>query len=98
MAESAGLVLKKKLEVTPRDHLGPIDRSYETFLFGIYRWFSKQHERVFGQGVNEVIDPSVWQRWREDPAYRPATLMNHPDRPVSDSVIPAQAGMQKVPA
>jgi hypothetical protein len=81
VAESAGLVLKKKVQPGPRDHLGPIDRSYQTFLFGIYRWFSKPHERVFGHGVNEVVDPSVWQRWREDPAYRPYTLQQHPEAP-----------------
>jgi uncharacterized protein (DUF2235 family) len=81
MAETAGLQLKDKAIVGPRDHLGPIDDSYGSFAFGLYRLFRPRHFRRFGAGVNEVVDESVWRRWREDPSYRPAALAGHPQRP-----------------
>ncbi|MFI4970259.1 MAG: DUF2235 domain-containing protein [Lysobacterales bacterium] len=54
---------------TPRD-------SYREFLRGLYRVFKPRTPRVLGGGVNETVDDSVWQRWRDDPAYRPASLVD----------------------
>lgn len=81
MAEEAGLALHGKLKLAPDDALAPICDSFGAFVFGIYRLFRKRHQRAFGGGVHEVVDLSVWERWRADPKYRPAALMNHPDRP-----------------
>jgi len=92
IAEEAGLALKEKVQVGPQDPLGPIADSFGDFMFGIYRLFRKRHHRVFGAGVNETVDPSVWQRWRADASYRPPALLNHPDR----LVIPAEAGIQRL--
>lgn len=89
MAAEAGLELHDRITVAPADCRGPIADSFAAFMFGIYRWVRRRHQRVFGAGVNEVVDESVWQRWRADPSYRPAALLNHPDQPV----IHAEAGI-----
>jgi uncharacterized protein (DUF2235 family) len=74
-AEAAGLKLKSKQAVDPaRDCLGTIIDSHAEFAFGLYKWVSERYERPFGEGVNEVIDPSAWTRWRQDSGYRPASL------------------------
>jgi uncharacterized protein (DUF2235 family) len=80
-AEEAGLVLQDKVQPGPQDSLGPIADSFGDFMFGIYRFFKKRHHRVFGAGANEIVDESVWQRWRADPSYRPPSLLNHPQKP-----------------
>jgi uncharacterized protein (DUF2235 family) len=85
MAEFAGLQLKGKAQVEPKDLLGPIADSFGEFMLGVYRLLRKRHFRAFGAGVNEIVDESVWQRWRADPKYRPASLLNHPQRPTEPS-------------
>jgi hypothetical protein len=91
MAAEAGLVLHGKLRLGPDDALAPISDSFAQFMFGLYRFFRRRHPRAFGAGVNEKVDESVWQRWRADPSYRPAALLNHPDRPVEVAVGAALA-------
>jgi uncharacterized protein (DUF2235 family) len=81
MAESAGLALKGKAEAGAGDDLGPISDSFGHFMFGLYRWFRERYHRPFGAGANEVVDESVWRRWRADPSYRPVSLRDHPQRP-----------------
>lgn len=88
MAEEAGLVLDRKVEVGADDHLAPISDSYGGFMLGLYRLFRKRHHRRFGGGANEIVDASVWRRWRADPAYRPASLAGHPQRPADPSPPP----------
>ncbi|MGQ0586727.1 MAG: DUF2235 domain-containing protein [Gammaproteobacteria bacterium] len=80
-AEEAGLIMKKKVEVGAEDYSGKITDSFASFMFGIYKFFKKPHQRVFGAGANEVVDDSVWQRWRADPSYRPPALAKHPQKP-----------------
>ncbi|MGH8441409.1 MAG: DUF2235 domain-containing protein [Nevskiaceae bacterium] len=80
-AEEAGLTLKSKVDVGAQDYRGAISDSFAGFMFGIYRFFKKRYYRSFGTGVNEVVDDSVWQRWRADPSYRPSSLANHPQKP-----------------
>lgn len=102
MAEEAGLVLNAKLRLRPQDPLGPIHDSFAGFVFGLYRLFRKRHPRRFGTGVNEVVDESVWRRWREDPAYRPVALRDHPQRPAEPIPVgaasAAAAGAEAPPA
>jgi len=81
-AEEAGLALQSRADVTAQDALGSISDSFASFMFGIYRFFKKRYYRTFGAGVNEVVDESVWQRWRADPNYRPPSLASHPQRPM----------------
>ena len=80
-AETAGLAFANKLDPAPQDHRAAINDSFAEFMFGLYKVFKKRFDRPFGTGVNETVDPTVWDRWRNDPAYRPASLKNHPDCP-----------------
>ncbi len=80
-AEAAGLRLKSKAAVGPDDHLAEVNDSFAEFMLGLYRRFKDPFDRRFGTGVNEIIDQSVWNRWRYDPEYRPPSLREHPDRP-----------------
>jgi uncharacterized protein (DUF2235 family) len=81
-AEAAGLVFRDKCAPGPDDHLAGYNDSFAEFMFGVYRLFKKPHERVFGTGVHETVDDTVWARWRRDPSYRPPGLAQHPDRPL----------------
>jgi uncharacterized protein (DUF2235 family) len=91
MAEASGLTLKEKVAVGAQDHLGAIDDSFGGFMLGLYRLLRRRRHRAFGQGANEVVDESVWRRWREDPGYRPQTLRSHPQRPADPGVPPRLA-------
>lgn len=80
-AAEAGLALAGRAEVGPEDYRGAVSDSFASFMFGIYKLFKKRYNRPFGTGVNEVVDESVWRRWRADPSYRPPALADHPQRP-----------------
>jgi uncharacterized protein (DUF2235 family) len=75
-AKAAGLGFKQDLEPGPEDHLAPINDSYSEFAFGLYKRLKggKRYYRVFGRGVNETIDDSVWKRWQAQTGYRPPTV------------------------
>lgn len=80
-AEAAGLRLRSKAVVGPDDHLAEVNDSFREFMFGFYQRFRGPFDRPFGSGVNETVDESVWNRWRYDPDYRPASLLRHPACP-----------------
>jgi uncharacterized protein (DUF2235 family) len=80
-ARAAGLRLRSMAAVGPEDHLAEVNDSFKEFMFGVYRAFKDPFDRPFGSGVNETVDSSVWNRWGRDPAYRPPSLRQHPDRP-----------------
>jgi uncharacterized protein (DUF2235 family) len=75
-AGACGLAFKSTIVITAEEQLAPISDSYSEFMFGLYKLFKagKRHYRPFGQGVNETIDDSVWQRWDARPDYRPPTV------------------------
>jgi uncharacterized protein (DUF2235 family) len=75
-AGACGLAYKSTIAITAEERLAPISDSYGEFMFGLYKLFKagKRHYRPFGQGVNETIDDSVWQRWDARPDYRPPTV------------------------
>jgi uncharacterized protein (DUF2235 family) len=73
-AEQRGLNLRGKMEVLPEHCMGEINDSHAEFAFGLYKWVSKAKDRRFGKGVSETVDPSVWLRWKQEAAYRPASL------------------------
>lgn len=69
------------------EHLGAISDSFKEFLHGIYsKAFSRSYRAVGTSpavtqngshtNVNEVIDASVFDRWRDDEAYRPPNLVD----------------------
>ena len=82
-AELAGLRLRAKIEVDPEDCLAEVNDSYREMAFGLYRMVSERVDRSFGNGVNELVDPSVWRRWHQSGKYRPRTLHGHPEIPAS---------------
>jgi len=83
---AAACGLQFRTMITPSSDaatLGEIHKSYESFMFKIYKRFRRPYTRPFGRGVNETVDPSVWARWNADTHYRPLALVNYPDRPCS---------------
>ena len=89
-AEGAGLKLREKSALDAKDCMAAVNDSYREFAYGAYALLNKPYKRLFGKGVNETVDPSVWRRWAQDPKYRPASLRGHPDHPaaLSDEDIP----------
>lgn len=82
-----GLTFTQDIPVDPIEATAPIHNSFAEMLHGWYR-ASKlfvPHLRTIGaepvvQGhsstetINETIDASVFERWRNDPTYRPTNL------------------------
>jgi len=81
-AQACGLGFRSTVRVDPlRDPLAPIADSYGDFAFGLYKLLKrgKRHIRLFGTGVNETVDDSVWRRWDSLSDYRPQTVAaRHP--------------------
>lgn len=86
-AETNGLAFRTEVELEGDSVIAPITDSYGKFGYGIYRWISSPYQRPIGADpedrddgthptVNETIDVSVFKRWRADPSYRPANLVD----------------------
>jgi uncharacterized protein (DUF2235 family) len=73
-AADAGLAFTQAFVPLPDAELGTPNDSYGKFMYGIYKAFKKPIERTFDAGVNETVDESVWQRWKQLAGYRPPTL------------------------
>lgn len=84
-AGAAGLKLQQ-FSAPPDAYRAPITDSFRKFLSGIYA----QYRKLRGRGrhyrriavdengalaVGVTVDPSVWQRWKAYPKYRPPTLV-----------------------
>lgn len=85
-AEVHGLAFRSEVELDGDSVTAPIADSYGKFGYGIYHWISSPLYRPIGADpieqddgthptVNETIDASVFKRWRADPAYRAANLV-----------------------
>jgi uncharacterized protein (DUF2235 family) len=70
-AQSAGIRFTVSVRVPGETYLGKRHDSYGRFLGGVYRLFSPRYYRPLGEGLNETIDPSVWQRMRDKASYTP---------------------------
>ena len=80
-----GLAFRSDVELDG-DMLGAqISDSYKDFMSGAYCKMSRRHYRPIGadpeeredgthRNVNETIDSSVFDRWRDVPQYRPPNL------------------------
>ena len=88
-AEECGLRFTAPVPLDGEEHLLPVSDSFGTFLHGLYRVarLNRRHHRTIGRGpvrteggdglshsLNETIDGSVFDRWREDGGYRPPNL------------------------
>ncbi|WP_445220493.1 DUF2235 domain-containing protein [Bradyrhizobium sp. Pa8] len=83
-AAALGLVFDQ-VEIDSSQVAPPVTDSYREFAYGLYRFVSRAFYRPIGLApdegtqattsrINETIDGSVFDRWRADPAYRPANL------------------------
>jgi hypothetical protein len=97
-AESHGLSFRSEVNLDGAALTAPIADSYKSFGSGLYAKVSPPLYRTIGRepdvredgshiNVNETIDASVFQRWRADPTYRPANLVEWAQR---KKVDPAQ--------
>ena len=76
-----GLAFKENVHLVGDEHLGPMTDSFATFLGGAYRIVPGNHRYLRPIGVarataSETIDASVFDRWRNDPSYRPENLVD----------------------
>lgn len=96
-AETLGLCFRRAVEVDDTITEAPIADSHAQFMGGVYSRFSSKHYRPIGetdvvvQGtdsrtVNETIDSSVFDRWRQDQTYRPPNLRDWAERKSVDPV------------
>lgn len=85
-AEVHGLTFRSDVELDGDIIEAPIADSHSEFAYGFYSIFSKKLNRLIGREpysrgaktystVNETIDATVFERWRADPSYRPANLV-----------------------
>jgi len=97
-AESHGLSFRSEVDLDGEALKAPITDSYRSFGYGLYAVVSSPLYRTIGRepdvrddgshiNVNETIDATVFQRWRADPTYRPANLVEWAQR---KKVDPAQ--------
>jgi uncharacterized protein (DUF2235 family) len=97
-AESRGLTFRSEVDLDGDAVTAPTTDSYKSFLSGSYAWVFPPLYRTIGRepdvrddgshvDINETIDASVFKRWRADPTYRPANLVEWAQRKNAD---PAQ--------
>jgi uncharacterized protein (DUF2235 family) len=85
-AADRGLAFRQSVELEPLVPPSPISDSYSKFAGGAYKFVSRPYYRPIGAdpiassttgmraNINETIDLSVFDRWRDDPSYRPPNL------------------------
>jgi hypothetical protein len=77
-----GLAYRDKVEIDAAETALAINESYREFGRGLYHFFSKRFYRsvrfapkkgtaATTSRINEIIDRSVFDRWRSDATYRP---------------------------
>jgi hypothetical protein len=97
-AESHGLTFRSEVNLDGDDVTAPIADSYESFGSGFYAKVFAPLYRTIGRepdvredgshiNINETIDANVFKRWRADPTYRAANLVEWAQR---KKVDPAQ--------
>jgi uncharacterized protein (DUF2235 family) len=97
-AESHGLSFRSEVQLDGDALTAPLADSYKEFAYGLYSLVTWPLYRTIGRepdvredgshiNVNETIDASVFERWRVDPTYRPANLVEWAQR---KKVDPAQ--------
>ncbi len=88
-AIAAGLACSELCAPSPEADLGVPRNSYGEFMYGLYKLFKPPFDRVIGGGVNETVDPSVWQHAKLATDYRSPTL----EQALRDDVIAAPPGV-----
>ncbi|NNM72091.1 DUF2235 domain-containing protein [Enterovirga sp. DB1703] len=104
-----GLRFRPGFQMDPVDPAAPITDSYSEFGNPLLRAFSKRFYRPVGPPpqvgatkttarINETIDGSVFDRWRENPAYRPANLGQWAERKGVDPAMLVGARLASDPS
>jgi hypothetical protein len=84
-ASAQGLTFREEVTLWPGANAAPVIDSYGDMLDGIYELVRKRLDRTIGADpvhtlaeiestINETIDQTVFERWRDDPSYRPPGL------------------------
>lgn len=108
-AASLGLQFRNTFAADARSPVAPIADSYRKFAHGLTRFFIPRFYRPIGpdpeQGtvhiterINESIDGSVFDRWRDNPDYRPLNLKNWASRTGVDLATLTGAHLARNPA
>ncbi|HWU77162.1 MAG TPA: DUF2235 domain-containing protein [Rhodanobacter sp.] len=74
-AIATGLACREQFVPASDAFTGVPRDSYKEFMHGIYKEFKSPFDRTLGNGINEKVDDSVWQRWLADPGYRSPSLV-----------------------
>ena len=108
-AAALGLQFRNTFATGARSPAAPIADSYRSFAHGLTRFFIPRFYRPIGpdpeQGtvniterINESIDGSVFDRWRDNPDYRPVNLKNWASRMGVDPATLTGAHLARDPA
>jgi hypothetical protein len=90
-ASDLGLAFRDRIDLVGDEHLAPVIDSYRQFMKGTYRLVSRRHYRPIGRewvkketgwvhSFGESIDATVFDRWQQDPKYRPKNLRRWAER------------------
>lgn len=85
-AQSHGLCFRRDVLIDGDEVKASIDDSYSDFMYHLYPLLSRRYYRPIGRKpiasasgdiatINETIDSSVFERWRQDNTYRPKNLV-----------------------
>lgn len=87
-----------RLRLDGSEYLAPLIDSWRHFAGGLYRLVSGRClRRVCVEGINESVHPSVWNKWANDPDYRPgniAHLGRNDQASPSDADRPGDAALE----
>lgn len=82
-----GLKFRRDVIIDGDEYDALIPNSYAEFGFGLYRFISPKYYRPIGcmpinpnatkicSSINETIDASIFERWRNDASYRPPNIV-----------------------
>lgn len=92
-AKATGLHFRNEIRLDGSEHLAPVVDSFAQFLKGFYRilrlgrryyrvigWPREEKATGFVETVNESIDSTVFDRWRQKSEYRPKNLVQWAER------------------
>ena len=83
-ARQHGLTFRSEVELDGDLSAAPIIDSYGEFMYGLYKYWplSRRYYRPINMAttINETIDSSVANRWRQDKNYRPQNLVDWAER------------------
>jgi uncharacterized protein (DUF2235 family) len=74
-AIACGLACSERFTPASDAFTGVPRDSYKEFMHGLYKEFKSPFDRTLGNGINEKVDDTVWQRWLAGASYRSPSLV-----------------------